>query len=292
MYPSCPGVPVVRQISPAQLGRELQEILARAGMQGTYDLYLSPAKDRDHQVNCRNYAQVTLGARKMEVTRAMLTLPPEHRRGLLAHEVGHWLDPEASEDGADRAAEAFMGEPMIYDMRWPGKGLQCMMGRRLNPRETIEVEASVDSDLDLVARMMVDRVEVGRLSASEVDESQLDAQCRRDLDQLAVNVGRPIDRAVVVDQSIIVPDYRGRGWGPALYGTAIDALTDVAPDAALVQGGCGPELYDETTRAARRVWTSPRLADMVEVRGAAAVGQRPGRQPTPHVVVRRYTNVT
>lgn len=65
-------------------------------------------------------------------------LPDRHRRALLAHEVGHVLDPDGGEDDADAAAECHTGVKIGYDRRWPGKGLQVAMNPELNgPEEEV-----------------------------------------------------------------------------------------------------------------------------------------------------------
>jgi hypothetical protein len=60
----------------------------------------------------------------MEFAGAMRELPPEHRLGLYAHEVGHLLFPSGGEADADIAAYGLLGVHIGYDHRWPGKGLQ------------------------------------------------------------------------------------------------------------------------------------------------------------------------
>lgn len=129
--------PVLRQpISEAQLLRELDSMLERAGLAGdggpAATAWFWGPLDAEHEENPRRYAQVIPQQRRFEFARAILWLPPEHREGLLAHEVGHVLDPEADEDGADAAARRVTGVDIGYDRRWPGKGLQVAR-RRLNP---------------------------------------------------------------------------------------------------------------------------------------------------------------
>lgn len=129
--------PVVsRPISEAQLLRELGGMLSRAGLDGdggpAATAWFWDPLDAEHEENPRRYAQVIPSERRFEFARAVLWLRPEHREGLLAHEVGHVLDPEADEDGADAAARRVIGVDIGYDNRWPGKGLQIAR-RQANP---------------------------------------------------------------------------------------------------------------------------------------------------------------
>jgi DNA-binding MarR family transcriptional regulator len=77
-----------------------------------------------HCKNSRRYAQVIPNRLQFEFALQTLWLPAAHRGGLIAHEIGHVLAPEGSEDDADRAAHKVLGIKITYDKRWPGKGLQ------------------------------------------------------------------------------------------------------------------------------------------------------------------------
>lgn len=77
-----------------------------------------------HCKNARRYAQVIPNRLQFEFALQTLWLPAAHRGGLIAHEIGHVLCPEGSEEDADRAAHRILGIKVTYDKRWPGKGLQ------------------------------------------------------------------------------------------------------------------------------------------------------------------------
>jgi hypothetical protein len=80
-----------------------------------------------HCRNTRRYAQVwtsPLMQPHFEFATQILWLPLENQKALIAHEIGHVLDPEGGEDGADRAGGVACGVTIKYDKRWPGKGLQ------------------------------------------------------------------------------------------------------------------------------------------------------------------------
>jgi hypothetical protein len=119
--------PVESPISPDQLVDELGTLLHRTHLcdgNPPAEVWLWDPLDREHAKNPRRYAQVIPELRRFEFARAMLQLPRCHRLGLLAHEIGHVLDPSASEVGADRIAGQVLGVKIGYDRRWPGKGLQ------------------------------------------------------------------------------------------------------------------------------------------------------------------------
>lgn len=95
---------------------------------------------RTHGANARRYAQVSSGcagaAPVFEFAPEALLLPSAHRRGLVAHEVGHViahyaLGPGHSETQADACARAVLGVAIGYDKRWPGKGLQVARASRV-----------------------------------------------------------------------------------------------------------------------------------------------------------------
>lgn len=116
-----------------QLDSELRGMLRQAGFnprQAT--VRLSKELDDEHAANSRNYAWMEADDMLFEFARATLKLPAAHRRGLIAHEVGHAIaihrDGDHSEDGADAAAHRLLGVEIGYDHAWPGKGLQVSLG--------------------------------------------------------------------------------------------------------------------------------------------------------------------
>ena len=121
---------LARPISSQQFAEELANLCADAGITGRVEYEFTPELDREHELNERRYARVEPYKRVFEFTQAVLWLPEAHRLGLLAHEIGHCLAPEGSEDDADEAAERVFGK-IAYDRRWGGKGLQCLLRHTL-----------------------------------------------------------------------------------------------------------------------------------------------------------------
>lgn len=128
-----------KPVSRRQVRSELRRMWRDSGSPGRFSLEWTDDLARTHERNRRRYAQVAPFARggaAFELAPQATYLPPRNRRGLLAHEVGHVLDPHGSEAAADRAAAEVLGVDVGYDRRWPGKGLQVA----LNPgKKTCEV---------------------------------------------------------------------------------------------------------------------------------------------------------
>lgn len=117
--------PAERPVSTKILGVDLTRMLEQAGIDSARATAVRYVPlDEEHARNPRRYAQVIPDQLRFEFSQAILWLPREHRIGLLAHEVGHCLDPSGGEDGADDAAMRVLGIKIGYDPRWPGKGLQ------------------------------------------------------------------------------------------------------------------------------------------------------------------------
>ena len=112
-------------VTQEQLAAELAFLIVQGNLPPVGSMSFTPALDMEHRLNPRRYAQVLPGAFPLfEFSRAILWLPDEQRIGVLAHEVGHVLAPGTGEDGADMAAQDHLGIGIVYDRRWPGKGLQ------------------------------------------------------------------------------------------------------------------------------------------------------------------------
>jgi hypothetical protein len=122
-----------RPLSRAQIRAELERLYRQAGYTGPLDLRWTDELRRTHNRNTRRYAQVRpfLEVPQFELAPQTAYLPRPNRRALLAHEIGHVLDPHGDEDEADEAARRALGIRISYDKRWPGKGLQVT---RDNPR--------------------------------------------------------------------------------------------------------------------------------------------------------------
>lgn len=114
-----------RPVSRRRLEGELRTLMRVGGINDRDATIGYPASlDVEHAVDPRRYAQVYPDLLHFEFARATRYLPAPWRIGVLAHEVGHVLDPTGTEEGADLAAFEHLGVRIGYDRRWPGKGLQ------------------------------------------------------------------------------------------------------------------------------------------------------------------------
>jgi hypothetical protein len=118
---------LARAIAFDQLYEEMCWVCDLGGI-GDFDLVIEPTVTAEHVKNPRRYAQVTAHDTPplFEFAEQTLRLSWPHRLGLMAHEVGHVLDPDPkkTEPGADQTALRALGIKIQYDPRWPGKGLQ------------------------------------------------------------------------------------------------------------------------------------------------------------------------
>jgi hypothetical protein len=130
-----PGHPHPRiklPVSRMQVEGELAHLHREAGLRGVPQVSWPADLTRLHEQKPRRYAQVFTGVGpgqqepRYELAEQTRWLPEPQRLGVLAHEVGHVLDPTGGEDGADAAAERAFGVPITYDQRWVGKGLQTV----------------------------------------------------------------------------------------------------------------------------------------------------------------------
>lgn len=120
-----------RPISFQQMRAELGDVCALAGIR-LFTLKISPEVTREHEVDRRRYAQVELASPPVfEFADQARKLPYSQRLGLYAHEVGHVLAwgtvGDHDEDTADAFGMAALDLIIVYDKRWPGKGLQTAM---------------------------------------------------------------------------------------------------------------------------------------------------------------------
>jgi len=120
-------------VSEAQFRAELANTLRRAGIDRPFTLTFADHVSARHARDPRAYAEVHTDSLGFAFAHEAKTLPDENRLALIAHEVGHVVDPLATENGADRAAERALGIRIVYDPRWPGKGLQRLALRSENP---------------------------------------------------------------------------------------------------------------------------------------------------------------
>jgi len=114
-----------RPISDAQIEREFRAACAKAGISDpTIRVY--PPLTEEHRRNPRRYAQCIPHEHLFEIAEQYRYLPWRYRLGLMAHEIGHVIDPdpEKTEDAADFWGGRALGIKIVYDHRWPGKGLQ------------------------------------------------------------------------------------------------------------------------------------------------------------------------
>lgn len=128
-----------RPVSRDQIRREFESLYRKAGFKGRFVLNWPQELTETHEQNARRYAQVRVGLEPpiFELAEQARWLPKKNRKALFAHEIGHVVDPEADEPGADRAGAAATGVKIGYDLRWPStkraKGLQVA----LNPDERL-----------------------------------------------------------------------------------------------------------------------------------------------------------
>lgn len=115
-------------ISKGDFEQELAAACRYAGIE-RWVLAWPPSLEREHRANPRRYAQwmeLPDGGSLFEFAPQVCALPWAQRLGLIAHEVGHALDPDPAktEDGADAYGMAALNLLIVYDLRWPGRGLQ------------------------------------------------------------------------------------------------------------------------------------------------------------------------
>jgi hypothetical protein len=124
---------LVEPVSEARFFHELQTLLLSAGVHGPsavlVDLSFPEELRARHEKDARAYAEIQPETMVFRFAPQALYLPEANRLGLMAHEIGHLLDPAATENGADEAAERALGVRILYDPRWPGKGLQRLRRR-------------------------------------------------------------------------------------------------------------------------------------------------------------------
>ena len=160
---------------------ELYDLYYRTGLPGDPELSWPNSMAKTHARDSRRYAQVFIGAGpsangqgrpRVELAEQVRWLPRQHRRGLLAHEIGHALAPDGTEDDADEAALEATGVRIGYDHRWPGKGLQ--VARRSNPDESRRrhERRAAGGDLEAQQRLLAERRRRGafRPSMENVEE--------------------------------------------------------------------------------------------------------------------------
>lgn len=123
-----------KPVSKATIKKELGALWNKAGLpKGRWRVKFPESLKKHHRKSARRYAQVRFGETPtFELAEQICHLPKTHRRAILAHEIGHVLDPDSrkTEAGADRAVREVMGIEIEYDKRFPGKGLQATR----NPR--------------------------------------------------------------------------------------------------------------------------------------------------------------
>jgi len=133
-----------RPITRVRVEAELADLWNRSGIPGGYSVVWPKRLARRHEKSPRSYAQVQPELPPtFEFAPQLVELPPKNRTALLAHEIGHVLTPQGSEDDADQAAEITLGVPIAYDLRWPGKGLQTV-GRANAQLELFAPEVRTD----------------------------------------------------------------------------------------------------------------------------------------------------
>ena len=138
--------PSLRRVELAQLEAEVKGMMATLRLEPGTIMVWSDAAER--RAGKRDFAMVDLRTGDMLFSPRVFALSAEYRTALIAHEIGHLLAwgnwGDDSEDGADRAASAFLGVDITYDKAFGGKGLQRCAGKALIPNPLRE------KDFDLI----------------------------------------------------------------------------------------------------------------------------------------------
>jgi hypothetical protein len=134
--------PVKKPIKEATFIKQVKDMCKKAKIEGKPTVRFTEELSVTHEHDARRYAHVYPYDLIFEFAPQSLCLPKKHREALIAHEIGHILDPEGGEEDADRAAEEAFGFKIDYDMRWPGIGLQ-VRGAQANPARELRDAAAL-----------------------------------------------------------------------------------------------------------------------------------------------------
>lgn len=195
-----------------EMEMQLHKLYAKAGLPGEPILNWPNELTQLHEREPRRYAQVYAppgpdlfaghDKPRFELAEQARWLPGKHRRGLLAHEVGHVIAPDGSEDAADQAAYDKLGVKIGYDKRWPGKGLQ--VARRGNP-----------SELDAFSRPHSFTVRISRsgwtakartVSGRDIGVHSGGRTAREAVRSLEAKIGRKLEPWTYVDREAVEKD--------------------------------------------------------------------------------------
>lgn len=227
------------------LEEELHALHEQAGLGTEADVAWPRSLARTHRRNARRYAQVAPVPRPahFELAEQARYLPDPHRRGLLAHEIGHVLAPYAGENGADAAALAHLGIEVGYDHRWPGRGLQVAVNpapRPLSEAEAVSLRRMIGqrigaarSALGLSQRALAQHFGMSPSWVREVETGQQYAPHYLVL-AMAEAAGQPLEY------------FYGGPPGEAL------TIHGAVPSAAMLRGGLVRQNPDETFRLLER----------------------------------------
>lgn len=119
-----------------QLEQQVRRACRDADLDGPVTVHpWIPIEERE--AAARDHAYVYPDTLDFWFSSKVLALSAEHRKAIVAHEVGHCLAQKhwgsSTEDEADAAAEQWLGTKICYDRGWPGKGLQVTCARARNP---------------------------------------------------------------------------------------------------------------------------------------------------------------
>lgn len=115
-----------RPIQAEQFRREFEKFWRRADLDARARVELAPYMSGVHARDARRYAEVDPEKHAFFFAPEILILAYRYRAALIAHEIGHVLVPNGTEDDADRAAHRVLAVTITYDPSWPGKGLQVL----------------------------------------------------------------------------------------------------------------------------------------------------------------------
>lgn len=113
-------------ITTASSSKIFRACLATMVMKSSLKIRLCKVAEKDHRHSGRQYAHVNHLPGAICVCRAIWGLPDSHLAGVLAHEIGHLLADNWSEEAADDAVNKAFGITIKYASTDFGDNLQYL----------------------------------------------------------------------------------------------------------------------------------------------------------------------